>query len=279
MRIDEAFAACEETVRRHDPDRYFSALFAPAARRPLLFALYAFNHEIARVGESVREPMMAAIRLQWWREAAESARSGAPRAHAVVEALVPLFAEADVPPTMVEALVDSREADAGEESFADLAALEAYADASSGGVMRMAARVLGAGDRLDDLARAAGVAFALTGLLRAVPFHAARGKLYLPKDLLAGESLTPQEVFAGRGGARLRRVMDVVAARARLHLAAARSHGRPGAGLAAVLPAATVPAYLKLITRPGFDPFTMPAELPLYRRQLSLLGASLRGRI
>lgn len=62
--MEAAFAACEATVRRFDPDRYFSALFAPADKRPLLFALYAFNHELARVGEVVREPMMGEIRLQ-----------------------------------------------------------------------------------------------------------------------------------------------------------------------------------------------------------------------
>src|SRR6201984_811294 len=55
-------------VRRHDHDRYQTVLFAPAARREALFALYAFNYEIARVRESVTQPMLGQIRLQWWRE-------------------------------------------------------------------------------------------------------------------------------------------------------------------------------------------------------------------
>ena len=279
MDINDAFAACERTVRAHDPDRYLSALFAPAARRPLLLALYAFNYEISRVAESVREPMMAAIRLQWWREAVESARSSSPRAHDVVQALGPLFAEADVPPALVEALIDSRERDDPAESFADLAALEAYADASSGGVMRIAARVLGAGDRLDELARAAGIAFALTGLLRAVPFHAARGKLFLPLDMVRAAGLSPEKIFAGEGGAKLKPVIQDIAARARDHLKSARAMAGPGDALAAVLPAATVPAYLRQMTKPGFDPFTTPADLPLYRRQLAMLRASLRGQL
>src|SRR6185437_6571638 len=61
------------SVRAADPDRYFSALFAPAGMRPLLFALYAFNAEVARVAETVREPMLSAIRLEWWRETVEGA--------------------------------------------------------------------------------------------------------------------------------------------------------------------------------------------------------------
>ena len=33
-------------VRRHDPDRFLTALFAPEAKREGLFVLYAFNHEL-----------------------------------------------------------------------------------------------------------------------------------------------------------------------------------------------------------------------------------------
>src|ERR1700731_1564648 len=55
-------------VRRHDRDRFQTVLFAPAARREALFALYAFNYEIARVRERVSEPTLGRLRLEWWRE-------------------------------------------------------------------------------------------------------------------------------------------------------------------------------------------------------------------
>src|SRR3569623_1855512 len=84
------------SVRAADPDRYFSALFAPAAARPLLFALYAFNAEVARVAETVREPMLGAIRLEWWRETSEGAAMGAPRHHDVARGLASLFADRPV---------------------------------------------------------------------------------------------------------------------------------------------------------------------------------------
>ncbi len=98
MTIEASLLACEDTVRRADPDRYLSALFARAERRPLLFALYAFNHELARIGETVKEPaMLADIRLEWWREAVEGARDGKPRDHEVVRALAELFARVGPP--------------------------------------------------------------------------------------------------------------------------------------------------------------------------------------
>ena len=279
MRIEDAFAACEETVRRHDPDRYHAALFAPVERRPLLHALYAFNHEIARVGEIVREPMLKEIRLQWWREAVESARDGHPRAHEAAKALAELFARTGVPLDLFGAVIDARAQDAASEAFADMAALEAYGDATSGGVMRIAARVLGAEGALDEQARALGIAYALAGLLRALPFHAARGKLYLPLDMVQAEGLSREDIFAGRGSDALRRVVGKIADRAREHLDAARGATKPGRALAALLPAATVPAYLKLMTKPAFEPFVTPAELPLYRRQLAMLAAAMRGRV
>ena len=279
MERQAALKACEETVRRHDANRYLASLFAPAELRPLLFALYAFNHEIARVAEVAHEPMIGAIRLEWWREAAEGARDGQPRAHDVARGLAELFARSAMPLELFEALVAAREQDAAGERFADLAALEAYADATSGGLMRIAARVLGAGDTLDEQARALGTAYALAGLCRALPFHAMRGKLSMPLDLVRAEGLAPEDIFAGRGRDAVKRMIAVIAARAREHLAAAHVLPKAKRGLPALLPAATTRGYLKLLTRPDFDPFVTLGETPLPRRQLAIFGAALRGRV
>src|SRR6266702_8323096 len=71
-------------VRRHDHDRFQTVLFAPAARREALFALYAFNYEIARVRENVSQPVLGQIRLRWWRESIAAAFAGGPvRRHIV----------------------------------------------------------------------------------------------------------------------------------------------------------------------------------------------------
>src|SRR5215218_7515119 len=82
-------SAVAAIVRRHDRDRYQTALFAPADRREALFALYAFNYEVARVRETVTQPMLGQIRLQWWREVVEATYAGAPaRQHEIVTPLV-----------------------------------------------------------------------------------------------------------------------------------------------------------------------------------------------
>ena len=81
------FEHCIALVREADHDRYLATLFAPAEHRDALYALYAFNVEIARVRDLVRQPMPGEIRLQWWREALEGERDSEAAAHPVAAAL------------------------------------------------------------------------------------------------------------------------------------------------------------------------------------------------
>jgi phytoene synthase len=256
-----------QSVRDADPDRYFSALFAPAAVRPLLFALYAFNAEVARVAETVREPMLGAIRLEWWRETAEGAAKGAPRNHDVARGLVALFTQGHLALADLEALIAARAFDSSADHFADFAALENYLDQTSGAVMRLAARLLGG---KPGLTGEAALAFGLTGLIRSLPFHNARHKLYLPLDLLSVLHLTPQDFFhLEKGDPRLLAASRQTALKARDHFLAARAAPRPGAALAAILPAALVPVYLRKLGR----------EVPIHRRQMALLSAAMKRKL
>lgn len=269
--------ALEANLRKTDEDRYYGTLFAPAQKRPALFALYAFHHEVARVAESAREPMMHAIRLQWWREAVEGAREQKPRQHQTVTALAELFAQHDLPPALFEAIIDAREDDAAPIAFENLEALEDYANATAGNLMRLASRILA--EPQDDLAREAGIAQALTGILRAIPFHAARGKVYLPSDLLAAAGTSRDEILQTHSGKKLTPVIARIADSARAHLAKARTLPKPGAALPAFIPASTTSLYLKRITAPAFDAFKTTVEIPLFRRQFAMLRAGWRGAI
>ena len=68
LHMDTALAnRLAASVRAADPDRYFSTLFAPAPQRPFLFALYAFNAELARVHWDVTERIRIIRRLDFTR--------------------------------------------------------------------------------------------------------------------------------------------------------------------------------------------------------------------
>ena len=73
-----------------------------------------------------------------------------------------------------------------------------------------------------DLSRHAGIAYAIAGLLRALPVHAARGQLYLPADLMQRYGAQAADVFAGNATTELRAVLAELRLRARHHLGAAR---------------------------------------------------------
>src|SRR5258707_12809015 len=74
--MQDAFAHCEALLRAADKDRFLTTLFAPAEHRDALIALYAFNVEIARVREVIREPVAGEIRLQWWSDVIGGRRPG-----------------------------------------------------------------------------------------------------------------------------------------------------------------------------------------------------------
>ena len=84
---------CAGQLRQGDRDRWLCALFAPERGRPAVLALGAFNLELARIRDSVREPHMALIRLHWWRETVAECAAGTPRRHPVATALARLLAD------------------------------------------------------------------------------------------------------------------------------------------------------------------------------------------
>jgi len=99
-----------DEVRRVDRDRFLAALFAPEPQRSDLLALLAFDHELARTRTVTREPMMARIRLQWWREvAAEAASEVQPRAQPIVESLSETVRRHDLALQLLTALIDAHE--------------------------------------------------------------------------------------------------------------------------------------------------------------------------
>lgn len=99
-----------DLVRGADRDRFLGALFAPEPARSDLLALLAFNHELARTRSVTREPTLARIRLEWWREAvAEAAGAAKPRAQPIVESLSETVRRHRLAPQALIALIDARE--------------------------------------------------------------------------------------------------------------------------------------------------------------------------
>jgi len=256
-------AYCLEQVRRFDHDRYLAALFAPEAERARLMALYAFNSEIARVREIVSEPVIGQMRLQWWRDALAEMREGKVRAHPVAQALALALHERPVRPELFERMLVAREFDLEDAPPASVAALERYAEGTSSTVLLAALDLLAVhDDALEQAARELGIAWALVGLVRALPFHARQRRVYLPRDLMQAAELTPEMIVEGQAIARLPQIISVIGHQANLHLAAATLSSKRGSRSARPVFLLRVLAERQLarLGRVHFDPYQLPAR-------------------
>jgi 15-cis-phytoene synthase len=125
--MQDAFAYCAELVRADDRDRFLASLFAPAAHRGALHALYAFNIEVTRVREAAREPLPGEIRLQWWTDVLNGERDGEASANPVAAALLATIAQHQLAADVLCDLIEAHRFDLYDEPMSDIAALETYA--------------------------------------------------------------------------------------------------------------------------------------------------------
>lgn len=277
--MDAAFAYCQDLVREGDKDRFFADLFAPADRRPFLFALHAFNLEIARAPLLVREPLLGEMRLQWWRDVLAGGGRGEISASPVAAALQQTLRRNDLDAAALSELIDARSFDLYREPMKTIADFEGYARRTSSTLMRMAAHILGcAGPDVDAAALHAGIAVGTTNLLRAFPQHAAQGALYVPADVLARHGVAIPSVLAGETSpALLAALADMrEQARARCSQARAPLSRLPGDAGPAFLTISLVRPYLSVMEQTGYDPFRTPTDLPQWRRQWILWRAARR---
>jgi phytoene synthase len=270
-----------DLVREHDRDRYVATLFAPEAHRPALLALYAFNVEVSRVREAVSEPLPGEMRLQYWRDLLAGDAMEA-SGHPVAAALGAAIARYRLPRSALLDLIEARTFDLYDDPMPSVGDLEGYAGETSSALMRLASLILADGQDPGgaDAVGHAGVAYAIVGLLRALPWTTARGQVFLPADLMARHGLTRATVLARDAGEPLRAVLADLRALARQHLrqAEAAADAAAPAVRGAIAPAALAEPYLRKLEAAGANPFQTPAELSPLRRFLTLWLASRRAR-
>lgn len=194
-----------DELRRHDPDRFLALLFMAPPARDTAMAVLALQHELQRTPQTVSQPMLGLIRLQWWQEAlAEAAETGRAPANAppILHALLAAQDRAPVPLARLEAMILAQEA-----------VLEREADANSraGLEAELAAEetplLLALWDIADPRPVTPAVEAALASLglgaglsarLLAMPALLRRGELPLPPALLAEAGVDAEALLAGK---------------------------------------------------------------------------------
>ncbi|MBT9245095.1 squalene/phytoene synthase family protein [Gemmobacter fulvus] len=161
--------ACAAIVERADPERFAATMAAAPEDRAALFTLYAFNIEIARAPWASKEPMIAEMRLQWWRDAVEAEASGPGSQHEVMSPMGRLIRTKALPLAALDAMIAARRWDIYSDAHADAAALTRYLEDTGGTLMWLSCKALGATDETEKYAKSVGYAASLANYLRAVP--------------------------------------------------------------------------------------------------------------
>ncbi len=278
---EQAVSACRELTREYANTFYLASLLFDSQRRAAVWALYA----VCRLGDNyVDEADYGSVdersaHLERWWQLVQSAFAGEPTGEPVWTALAWTVRRYPVPiQAFGELYAGFRmdlEMDAAFTPFTSLDDLELYCRRVAGVVGLLMAPVCGYEGGEETLHRAVrlGQAMQLTNILRDVGEDMARGRTYLPTELLAQYGLDNETLRNGVVTPAYRRMLQDLAALAR------RWYSEAEGGIASLhLPArlsiaVAARAYagiLDALERNNYDNFTRRAYVS-HTRKLALI--------
>ena len=269
---------CLQFLRQSDFDRYLAVLYAPEDKRPALAALYAFNAEIARIRDVVHDALPGEVRLQWWRDLINGTEHGAVTGNPVAALLLQAIQEYQLPRNVFDAYCEARIFDLYNDAMPSRNDLEGYCGETACAILQMAAVILDADAAKSsaELSGHAGVAQAVSGLLRLLPLHRRRGQVYVPEDMLQAVGVNAEQFIKGDDKQAMQRVVSVLTALAREHYAAFEKQPMPASLKAAYLPVRLVPVVLKRAESKAEQVAEQGIDLSQFRRQWIYLKSSLK---
>ncbi|MBT4749682.1 MAG: squalene/phytoene synthase family protein [Rhodospirillaceae bacterium] len=289
--MSETLSEVGQQARSRDWERFICALFAPAERRQAVFAILAFNAELARTRSVVTEPILGEMRLQWWRDALDRVFDDAanvPVGNPLLAGMAAAIHQYDLPRPVILGIIDAREKDLEDAPHEDLEALLAYAGATSGGVTELTLHALGAYEgasaEAQDVIRRTGAqlgaAWALIGLIRASDALAGEGRTFVPRRQLEQAGLSPESVIAGEFTESLGNALQLISGIASQYILDCQGlRGQlPKAAIPAFLPAGMAWRYLQRLRRVHYNPAGGVLEGSRWVSQLGVLWGAVTGR-
>ena len=159
---------------------YYAFLFLPPQRRAAITAFYAFCREVDDIVDEMKDPSVAAAKLDWWRREVAAAFAGQP-SHPVTQALMPHCAGFDIRAEHLLAVIEGCQMDLDQTRYLDFAGLQRYCHLVAGVVGEVASGIFGRTDpQTVAYAHKLGLAMQLTNIIRDVGDDARRGRIYLP---------------------------------------------------------------------------------------------------
>jgi phytoene synthase len=218
---EDLAAQIEARVRAAGTSFYWGMRVLPPPRRAAMYAIYAFCREVDDIADDAPAEEKAPGLAEWRREI-DRLYAGQPR-HPIARALLAPVGAYKLDRRDFLAIIDGMEMDAQRDIRApSLEELDLYCARVAGAVGRLSVRAFGADtDRALDVAEALGRALQLTNILRDLVEDAARGRLYLPRELLDKHGIAGDDPQAVLAHPNLPKVCEDIAAMARQNFAEA----------------------------------------------------------
>ncbi len=277
---------CFEITRQYDPDRFLTSLFASDFLKEGLYALYAFNYEIAKISETVSEAMLGEIRLQWWRESLDliykHIKDGGKtilRKHDVIVPLMLSIKKHNLPKELFDEIIEGRTDDLYPKNPETIEVLESYIKKTSSSLTKLTGLVLGCGEEkaLEEL----GIAWGMLGVIRAVPYQASLNKIFLPDDVMTLYGLSNNDVHSIKDCDELKNTIRAIDQKLEDSLKNLKKLTRniKRSEKSIFLLTSLIKSYRKELKKSDYNPFKLHEKSNSFPRNLRLLYSAIFGII
>ncbi|KAF7985495.1 hypothetical protein HWV62_3693 [Athelia sp. TMB] len=264
-------AYCRDLVQKHDYESFLTSHFYPREVQGGYFALKAFYVELAMIQDTVSNPMLGKMRMQFWRDTVKQINEGKPPRHPIALALFEASRSGNIPAYHLKRIIDARDEEIQAPPHLTTDTLTSHAESTSSTLLYALLSYLSIpSSSLSHAASHIGVAQTFATLLRALPFHAARGRMVIPAEITAKHKVNQQDVFRaatqgkGKGTLPVTGLEDAVfefATVANDHTITARDMLKetggqvPAEAMPIFLTAVPVVHFLTKLEAANFDPF------------------------
>jgi len=246
-------------VRRHDYENYLSNLLLPSGSRDAMFAVRAFNTEVAQIQDVTTDSRIGLMRIHFWKESLEKIYQGVPPHSPIAFELAKAVSKCNLTRRWLNRIIEGREEQIlSDNSFPSVLAVEQRSEKTHSSVLLLAVESLGVANvHADHAASHIGKAHGFVTLVRAVPFHSSRNRVYLPTELMIKHHVSQEDVLRRCTEQKMKDLIFDLASEAHKHLQTASSFKKdiPKQAMVAFLPTVSINAYLKAIQRVDFNVF------------------------
>ncbi|XP_069777937.1 NADH dehydrogenase (ubiquinone) complex I, assembly factor 6 isoform X2 [Narcine bancroftii] len=210
---------CMQLIRNRDYEGFLSSLLLPTEFRRSVFALRAFNVELAQVQDVVSQKTIGLMRIQFWRQLVDDVYADNPPHQPIAIELWKAVRKHKLTKRWFLRILDEREKNLNEKAYRNIQELEAYGENAQSSLIYLLLEVLGVRDiHADHAGSHIGKAQGIVTCLRATPYHSLRQKVYLPLDICLLHGVSQEDFIRGNSQKRVRDVVFDVASQAHVHL-------------------------------------------------------------